>query len=152
MRSTTLIDENGHFVTIKAPEALPEGDAVETDHHDFLVEHWMDVAAASYFGFRKYGIGAVVVAQGDPAATTELDLPFETRELFYSRDDRGPWLHVQTSENLLEDWLDERMQTYDPNAEAVVILHDHDGSVRVYTVEGDPDPQTCFELVRARNN
>jgi hypothetical protein len=151
MRSTTLVDANGHFVTIQAPETQPEADAVETDHHDFLSEHWMDVAAASYFGFKKYGIGAVVVAQGDPAAQS-LDLPFDTRELYYSRDDRGPWLHVRTSGDQLEDWLDERMQTYDPNAEAVVIMHDHDGSVRVYTVEGDPEPGTCFELVRARSN
>jgi hypothetical protein len=150
MRSTTLIDENGHFVTIKAPDDLPEGDARESDHHDFLVDHWMDVAAASFYGFKRYGIGAVVVAEGDPAEAP-IDHPFGSRKLLYSRD-QGAWLQERTADGLPEQWLDERMQTYDPNAEAVVIMHDGDGSVRVYAVEGDPNPETCFELVRGRNN
>ena len=150
MRRTTLIDENGHFVTIKAPTDMPEGDRLKSNHHDFLVDHWMDVAAASFYGFKRYGIGAVVVAEGDPA-DAPIDHPFGSRTLLYSRD-QGAWLQERTADGLPEDWLDERMQTYDPNAEAVVIMHDGDGSVRVYAVEGDPKPETCFELVRGRNN
>lgn len=150
MRSTTLIDANGNFVTIKAPDAMPEGDAKESEHHDFLTDHWMDVAAASFYGFKRYGIGAVVVAEGDPAEAT-IDHPFGARKLLYSRD-QGPWLQHASADGLPEDWLDERMQTYDPNASAVVIMNDGDGAIRVYVVNGDPDPQTCFELVRSRNN
>jgi hypothetical protein len=150
MRSTSLIDENGHFVTIKAPQDAPEGDPKESDHHDFLVDHWMDVAAASFFGFKKYGIGAVVVAQGDPAEAPVAH-PFGSRKLLYSPAE-GPWLNGHTDEGLPHDWLDERMQSYDPNSEAVVIIADDDGSLRSYTIEGDPKPKTCFELVRSRNN
>jgi hypothetical protein len=150
MRSTSLIDENGHFITIKAPQDAPEGDRKESEHHDLLVDHWMDVAAASYFGFKKYGIGAVIVSEGDPASAP-IAHPFGSRRLLYAPAD-GPWLDEQTDEGLPQDWLDARMQSYDPNAEAVVILVDDDGSLRAYTVEGDPAPETCFELVRSRNN
>ena len=39
MRSTTLIDQNGHLVTVKAPEDQPANDPKEDTHHDFLTDH-----------------------------------------------------------------------------------------------------------------
>lgn len=148
MASTTLIDENGHFITIEAPDDALSGDAKEDEHHDFLVDHWMDVAAASYYGFKRYGIGIVVVSAGDPMEAS-IDTPFDARKLLY-RPDRGAW--NSGPEDVTSDWARDKMQTYDPNSEAIVVMADDDGSVRSYTVQGDPDPATCFELVRSRNN
>jgi len=150
MRRTSLINADGRFVTIRAPETFPEGDAKEAEHHDFLGDHWMDVAAASYYGFKRYGIGAVVVADGDPAEAP-IDHPFGARRLLYSPDG-GRWLQDRPDDQLPVQWLDDRMQSYDPNAEAIVLMADTDGSVRTYAVESDPDPGTCFQLVRSRSN
>jgi len=149
MRSTTLIDQNGHLVTVKAPEDQPANDPKEDTHHDFLTDHWMDVAAASYLGFRRHGIGTVVVTERDQA-TGRLDDVIKTHNLMYSPAEGG-WLKQQ-EERLPARWLDTRFQSYDPNASAVVVMADGDGSLRVYTVEGTPDPPRAYELVQARSN
>jgi hypothetical protein len=149
MRSTTLIDENGHMITVKAPEGQPTDDPKEDTHHDFLTDHWMDVAAASYLGFKRHGIGTVVVTERDPASG-RLDDVISTHNLMYSPASGG-WLKQQ-EERLPAQWLDSRFQSYDPNASAVVVMADGDGSLRVYTVEGTPSPPRAFELVQARSN
>jgi hypothetical protein len=149
MRSTTLIDENGHLITVKAPEDQPANDPKEDTHHDFLTDHWMDVAAASYLGFKRHGIGTVVVAERDPASG-RLDDMMSTHNLMYSPADGG-WLKHQ-EERLPAQWLDTRFQSYDPNDTAVVVMADGDGSFRTYTVEGTPAPPRAYELVNARQN
>jgi len=150
MPSTTLIDENGHFITIERPDDALDEDAKAEAHNDFLVDHWMDVAAASFYGFKRYGIGVVVIAQGDPM-NSSVDHPFDARKMLYRADSAGGWGR-QDPDDLVSDWASEKMQTYDPNTDAIVVMADGDGSVRSYMVNGDPDPETCFELVRARNN
>lgn len=150
MPSTTLIDENGHFITIERPEDALDGDAKAEAHNDFLVEHWMDVAAASYYGFKRYGIGVVVIAQGDPMESG-IDHPFDARKMLYRPDAAGGWGR-QNPDDMVSEWASKKVQTYDPNEDAIVVMADEDGSVRSYVVNGDPDPATCFELVRARNN
>jgi len=150
MPSTTLIDENGHFITIERPDDALDGDAKAEAHNDFLVDHWMDVAAASFYGFKRYGIGVVVIAQGDPM-DSRVDHPFEARKMLYRPDSAGGWGRSDP-DDVLSDWASQKMQTYDPNVDAIVVMADEDGSVRSYVVKGDPDPETCFDLVRARNN
>lgn len=149
MHSTTLIAPNGHMVTVKAPDEQPTNDPKEDTHHDFLTEHWMDVAAASYLGFKRHGIGTVVVSERDPA-TGRLDDVLKTHNLMYSPADGG-WLNQQ-EERLPSQWLDTRFQSYDPNETAIVVLADGDGSLRTYTVQGTPAPPRAFELVQARSN
>lgn len=149
MRRTTRIDENGHLVTVKAPEEQLANDPKEDTHHDFLTNHWMDVAAASYFGFKRHGIGTVVVTERDQA-TGRLDEVLKTHNLMYSPADGG-WLKEQ-EERLPAQWLDTRFQSYDPNESAIVVVADRDGSMRAYVVNGTPAPPRCFELVRARSN
>jgi hypothetical protein len=152
MRSTTLIDKNGNLITVGAPEDQPTNDPKEDAHHDFLIDHWMDVAAASYLGFKRHGIGAVVVEERDPA-TGRLDDMLSTHNLMYSPDATwtGGWLKQQ-EERLPSQWLDTRFQSYDPNESAIVVMADGDGSYRAYTVEGTPAPPRAFELVQARSN
>lgn len=153
MPSTTLIDENGHFVTIDFPDDALTGDPKEEEHHNFLVDHWMDVAAASYYGFKRYGIGVVVIAEGDPMQGSGMDHPFDARKLLYRPDTAGGWAGgAGSDDDVVSDWAEQKMQTYDPNADAIVVMADEDGSVRSYVVNGDPTPARCFELVRARNN
>jgi hypothetical protein len=149
MRSTTLIDENGHMITVKAPENQPTNDPKEDTHHDFLTDHWMDVAAASYLGFKRHGIGTVVVAERDQVSGRLNDM-MSTHNLMYSPADGG-WLKQQ-EERLPAQWLDTRFQSYDPNEAAVVVMADGDGSFRTYTVKGTPAPPRAFELVNARSN
>lgn len=149
MRRTTLIDENGHLVTVKAPDDQPINDPKEDAHHGFLTDHWMDVAAASYLGFKRHGIGTVVVTQRDPAASP-IHESIGTRKLLYSPADGG-WLKQQ-EERLPAEWLDTRFQSYAPNESALVVMADDDGSLRVYAVSGTPAPPRSYELVQARQN
>jgi len=149
MRSTTLLDKSGHLVTIKAPDDQPANDPKEDTHHDFLTDHWMDVAAASYLGFKRHGIGTVVVTERDPA-TGRLDDVIKTHNLMYSPADGG-WLKQQ-EDRLPGPWLDTRFQSYDPNESAIAILVDGDGSIRVYELEGTPSPPRAYEVVEARKN
>jgi hypothetical protein len=151
MHRTTLIDENGHLVTVKAPEEQPTNDPKTDTHHDFLTDHWMDVAAASYLGFKRHGIGAVVVTQRDPAASP-IHEHIGTHKLLYSPDGvRSGWL-THNEDRLPADWLDTRFQSYDPNESAIVVMADEDGSLRVYAVDGTPAPPRSYELVQARQN
>ena len=149
MRSTTLLDKSGHLITIKAPDDQPANDPKEDTHHDFLTDHWMDVAAASYLGFKRHGIGTVVVTERDPA-TGRLDDVIKTHNLMYSPADGG-WLKQQ-EDRLPGPWLDTRFQSYDPNESAIVILVDGDGSIRVYELEGTPSPPRAYDVVEARKN
>lgn|SRR6056297_2318217 len=149
MRSTTLIDANGHMVTVKTPEDQPANDPKEDDHHDFLTDHWMDVAAASYLGFKRHGIGTVVVTPRDPAEGRVQDT-VGMHNLMYSPASGG-WLKQQ-ADRLPADWLDTRFQSYDPNEAAIVVMADGDGSVRAYAVNGTPAPPRSYELVNARQN
>jgi len=149
MRSTTLIDANGHVVTIKAPDDQPTNDPKEDTHHDFLTDHWMDVAAASYLGFKRHGIGAVVVTERDPARSP-IHESIGTHKLLYSPAERS-WVEKQ-GERLPEQWLDTQFQSYDPNDRAIVVMVEGNGSTRVYAVEGTPAPPRSYELVQARQN
>lgn len=149
MHRTTLIDPNGHLVTVKAPEDQPTNDPKEDRHHDFLTDHWMDVAAASYLGFKRHGIGTVVIPERDPASG-RLDDVIKTHNLLYSPADGG-WLKQQ-EERLPVQWMDTRFQSYDPNESAIVVIADQDGSLRTYAVEGTPAPPRAFEVVEARKN
>jgi len=149
MRSTTLIDANGHLITVKAPDDQPTNDPKEDVHHDFLTDHWMDVAAASYLGFKRHGIGAVVVTQRDPARSA-IHESIGTHKLLYSPAQRS-WIEEQ-GDRLPEQWLDTQFQSYDPNERAIVVMVDEDGSSRVYAVDGTPAPPRSFELVRSRQN
>lgn len=149
MRRTTLIDEHGHLVTVKAPDDQPTNDPKEDAHHDFLTEYWMDVAAASYLGFKRQGIGTVVATERDPAASP-IHESLGTRKLLYSPADGG-WLKQQ-EDRLPAEWLETRFQAYDPNEAAIIVMADGDGSLRVYAVDGSPAPPPSFELVQARQN
>lgn len=149
MQRTTLIDANGHLVTVMWPDGQPTNDPKEDAHHDFLAENWMDVAAASYLGFKRHGIGTVVITERDPV-DSPVHESIGTHNLLYSPAEGG-WL-TQQAERLPIEWLDTRFQSYDPNESAVVVMADGDGSLRVYAVEGTPAPPRAYELVRARQN
>jgi hypothetical protein len=82
-----------------------------------------------------------------------MDHPFDARKLLYRPDTAGGWAGGgRSDDDVVSDWAERKMQTYDPNADAIVVMADEDGSVRSYVVNGDPAPARCFELVRARNN
>lgn len=149
MRRTTLIDQNGHLVTVKAPNDQLGDDRKEETHHNFLTDRWMDVAAAAYLGFTRHGIGTVVVAERDPAVGRVDDL-VSTHNLLYSPAD-GDWLKQQ-EDRLPDQWLDTRFQSYDPNESALVVMADGDGTLRGYAVDGTPRPPRAYEVVRARQN
>lgn len=109
----------------------------------------MDAAAASYLGFKRHGIGSVVVTERDPASGRVDDM-MKTHNLMYSPADGG-WLKQQ-EEHLPDQWLDTRFQSYDPNESAIIVMADGDGSLRVYAANGTPAPPRAYELVQARSN
>lgn len=147
-RTTTLVDEEGNAFVLHTPRAQEADRAQASSHHKLIVAHWTDVAAAAYLGFKRYGIGAVIVQERDTrAAGVEHD--FEAHSLSYAPADSA-WISNRSDETV-EAWLDDRFQTYDPNDTALV-LFPNDGTLHVYAVEGTPTPPLAFKLARAQYN
>jgi hypothetical protein len=146
-RTTTYPADDGGLTTIHAPASAPD-DPRAADHHDLLVTHWAEIAAASYFGFKRLGIGAVVV---QPRASQSGLETLETRKLAYCRDN-SPWLR-RHEDALPAAWLDDRLQTYDPNTTALVLVTaEGDADPRAYAVEGAPAPPEAFQHAQASRN
>lgn len=150
-RTTTYPAGDGDLTTIHAPETTPN-DALAAAHHDLLVEHWTEIAAASYFGFKRFGIGAVVIQPREGQSDAHA---FDTHRLAYCRDS-SPWLRQQ-KDALPADWLDDQLQSYDPNTTVLVLITTENSGgdapeARVYAAEATPAPPEAFQIARASQN
>jgi hypothetical protein len=113
-----------------------------------IVGHWQDIAAASYLGFKRYGIGAVIVQERDSRAD-EVEHDFEAHSLSYAPANSS-WV-VERSNGSAGRWLDDQFQTYDPNDTALILFADN-GTLYAYAVEGTPSPPYAFKITRAQYN
>lgn len=143
-RTTTFLDDDANLFTVAVPRGSPPGD--EEADHSFIADHWLDLAAASYMGFKRLGIGAVVV-QERPSQSDVVGL--DAHALGYAPAD-GAWLDDR--DDLPLAWLDQQFQTYDPNAASLLLFVDGIAPVRVYRVEGHPPPPEAFEAARSSMN
>lgn len=147
-RTTTLVDEDGNEFAIHAPRTSEVDRDRESSHHKLIVAHWTDVAAASFLGFKRYGIGAVIVQERDSRAEG-VEHDFEAHSLSYAPAN-STWI-AERSDRAGSAWLDEQFQSYDPNDTALVLFPD-DGTLHVYAVNGTPAPPHAFKLARAQYN
>lgn len=147
-RTTTLVDEEGNEFVLQTPRAPELDRAPETAHHKLIVAHWTDVAAASYLGFKRYGIGAIIIQERDTRAEGVVH-DFEAHSLSYAPAE-STWI-AERSAGTAGDWLNAQFQSYDPNATALV-LFTVDGTLHAYAVDGIPAPPHAFKLARAQYN
>lgn len=147
-RTTRFIDEDANTFVIHAPTEGPPADAVEEEHHQLIIDHWPDFAAAGYLGFKRFGIGAVVVKPRDSQAD-EVEHDFEAHNVLYAPSD-SHWIE-DLDARASSDWLDDQFQTYDPNTTTLLFFTSSE-RIRIYAVEGTPEPPRAFALSRARYN
>jgi hypothetical protein len=147
-RITTLIDEDDNEFVVRTPRDDDGGAVDEPAHHKLIVGHWQDIAAASYLGFKRYGIGAVIVQERDSRAD-DVQHDFEAHSLSYAPANSN-WI-VERSDGPSGQWLDDQFQSYDPNDTALVLFTEN-GTVYAYAVDGTPDPPYAFKLSRAQYN
>lgn len=145
-RKTTYTD-GPELIEITVLPGAPPSDAVEARHHDFIAENWPSLSAASYDGFQRFGVGAVVV-QGDPVQPTAV--PFQPREIFYATS-FGAWVRQQFNEAPSEA-LEEAFETYDPRDAGLFIFLEDGAPPRAYSVESTLKPPQALARVRALLN
>jgi hypothetical protein len=148
-RSTTLATDDGRLITLELPAATSDADAPR----DFIADHWVDLAAASHLGFKRFGIGAVVV-QAREQRHEGVEMPFDAHDMHYARD-HGPWMQDREAQ-LPAAWLDAQLQRYDPRTTALLLFPSDgnrtDAPVTACAASGEPAPPEAFQQVRAQQN
>ncbi len=148
-RTTRFIDEDDNTFVIHAPANGAADTATKEEHHQLIVDHWPDLAAAGFLGFKRFGIGAVVVKQRDSQADA-VEHDFEAHNVMYAPSDSA-WMS-DLDERTPADWLDAQFQSYDPNTTTVILFATGGERLRAYAVEGTPAPPRAFALSRAQYN
>lgn len=143
-RTTTYPSDTG-LVEITSPM---EGEA-DAERHAFIVENWMRLAAAAYVGFQRHGIGVVVVEE-QAERTASAKHPFRAHTLRYALAE-GAWMRRRRSSPALT-WLEEQLQTYDPQEAALLFFSDEKKTSHIYRAEGTPGPPQALKEVRAPLN
>ena len=145
-RTTTFVDNDAQMFTVRAPAHVPES-AIESNHHDFIADHWVDLAAASYMGFQRLGIGLVVV-QERPSVDEAVQI--EAHTIGYAQAD-GAWL-TNRSDTLPVEWIDTQLQSYDPNDAVLALFVEDEATIRAYAVSAQPSPPDALHQARAQLN
>lgn len=145
-RTTTFIDDDAQMFTVRAPAHIPEA-AIESSHHDFIADHWVDLAAASYMGFQRLGIGLVVV-QERPSVDEAVQM--EAHTIGYAQAD-GMWIKNRAA-HLPTEWMDTQLQSYDPNESVLALFVESEDVIRAYAVSAQPSPPNALHQARAQLN
>lgn len=116
-------------------------------HHRFLLDHWAELAAAAFEGYRRHGAGAVVLWR-EAAARRFRPRPFQPERLWYTTQ-----IHAipGTTDADFDGWEARQLETYDPRAEGLVVFVEGDG-LSGYRVAGDPAPPDALRQSAARLN
>ncbi|MEM1127607.1 MAG: hypothetical protein AAGI71_13220 [Bacteroidota bacterium] len=143
-RKTTYTDGPESIeIDVLSTEAPDE--AMEARHHDFIAENWPSLGAASFDGYQRFGIGAVVLKGGvNPARS------FEPYEIFYAAD-HGSWIQQHIAQALAEA-IDDTLQSYDPSRTALMLFYDEDETARAYRVTATLTPPQALTRLRALMN
>lgn len=146
-RTVRLPFEDGHLDVTSAPGA--PADADESAHQDFLAEGWPSLAAASFEGWQRFGVGAVVV-EAD-VAEIGVGHPFLAPRLLYATS-FGPWLARALKAEPLRAWLDAEAEHYDPRATALFLFVRDGHPPRAYRAQSTLAPAAALRRVRALLN
>lgn len=130
-----------HLQTFATPDGLlavttaSVPDRRAADRIRFVTDHWPELAAAAWEGFRRHGAGAVVLWR-DAAPSRWRRAGFEPERLWFATQ-----LHVLPgiSARTFDGWEAAQIETYDPRAEAVVVFLEG-GTLFGVRVSGAPSP------------
>ncbi len=154
MYRTTTYTRGATCIEITALPGLGREDAVEAAHHRFIMAYWPSLGAAAYEGFRRFGIGAVIIheagARGRSAAVGEPPAGFVRHQLSYAAG-VGAWMR-DTFGNTASKALDEELEAYDPREAGLFVFVREDEPPRVYRVESTLRPPQALERARALLN
>ena len=153
------------LVTITAPRLASRRLRTRQEaHRDFLASHWAELSAAAYEGYRRHGAGAVVLWRSERPRWFR-PRPFEPERLFYTTQIHAlPGTTEADFDALMAEmgtlqeeidaangWEARQLETYDPEAEGLVVFVEGDG-VAGYRVAGQPSPPEAHRASRAREN
>ncbi len=146
-RVTEHLDEDGRRFVIRAPAEADADDLLEASHHQFILTHWEELAAASLTGYRQAGRGVLVVGEATPPRNRALRHGFMIHRLAYAPQD------VLTPAQELPPlrWLLDQLDRYDPNQTVLLLFTTEDDS-HAYAVDGEPPPPDALRFVQASNN
>lgn len=146
-RTTEHLDEEGRRFIIRAPAETNLDDTLEAIHHQFILVHWEELAAASLAGYRQAGKGVLVVGEATPPRNKALRYGFMIHRLSYAPRDA-----LASAQELLSlQWLLSQLDQYDPT-QTVLLLFTSDEDAHAYAVEGDPPPPDALRFVQASHN
>ena len=117
----------------------------EPAHHTFLADHWSQLAAAAYGGFREHGAGAVVLRR-EAGPRLWRPRPFEPERLWFATQ-----AHVIPGGLDFDGWEAGLIETYDPEREAIVVFSEG-GAVSGYLAAGTLAPPQAHVAAAARLN
>lgn len=146
MYRTTTYTKGPTFIEITALPGLGSEDAVEDAQHRFITDNWASLGAAAYEGFRRFGIGAVIIHEAPPSADV-VPHPFVTHQVSYAAS-FGAWMRT-TFEDDASEVLDEEFESYDPRESGLFVFVRDEEPPRVYRVESTLRPQQALERARA---
>ncbi|MEM0963755.1 MAG: hypothetical protein AAGK21_14605 [Bacteroidota bacterium] len=136
------------LVTITSNADVPRRTQARADaHRAFLADHWVELAAAAYEGYRRHGAGAVVLWR-QQAPRRFRPRPFEPERLWFTTQ-----IHnlPGTTEADFEGWEARQLEVYDPEAEALVVFVEGSGVVG-YRVAGQVPPAEALRQSQAAHN
>ena len=135
-------------VAITAPADRPRRVRRRTpEHQRFIAGHWPSLAAAAFEGYRRHGAGAVVLWRETTAGRFRAR-PFEPERLFYTTQ-----IHALpgTTEADFDGWEARQLETYDPQAAALVVIVEGQDLVG-YHASGPPSPPEALRGSQASLN
>ena len=117
------------------------------DHRQFLADHWAELSAAAFEGYRRHGAGAVVLWR-DAAPRRFRPRPFEPERLWYTTQ-----VHAipGASRDDFDGWEARQLESYDPRSEGLVVFVEGQ-ALAGYRVAGDPAPPDALRQSKARMN
>ena len=127
----------------------PRGDAVEEGQHRFIVDQWDRLGAAAYEGFRRFGVGAVVL-QEDAERESPVEHPFAVYNVWYATSGSA-WMRDRLKSDRAA-WAEAQFETYDPREAGVLMFLREGEAARTYLVVATPTPPEAFERMRALLN
>ena len=146
-RSITAVTPRG-FVRVTSPvPASRRAERRAEAHRQFVLDHWAELSAAAYEGYRRHGAGAVVLWRED-APRRFRPRPFQPERLWYTTQ-----IHALpgTTDRDFDGWEAQQLETYDPQAEGLVVIVEGDG-LAGYRVAGDPAPPDAHRQSAAGAN
>jgi hypothetical protein len=143
---TRTYREGSEIIEITSPGDPYHLDEREIVQHRCIVENWESFAAAAYEGFRRFGIGAVIVEE-DALSENQVRHPFLRHKIWYATSFEA-WVK-QGYEVGAGSWLEEQIQAYDPQSACMFIFLREDGHPRIYLVESTLKPAAALSRIKA---